>query len=53
MKRSEKCPIWKCAEERGLKFCGDCEYFPCDNNYIVPAIAKEWLDEIKEIFKNP
>lgn len=52
IKRSEICPIWKCAEEKGLEFCSECDYFPCENNYIVPAIAKEWLDEIKMIFKN-
>ena len=52
-KREEKCPIWKCAENLGMRFCGECEHFPCEKNYIVPALSKQWLDEIKETFKNP
>lgn len=52
-KRDEKCPIWKCAEERGLRFCGECDDFPCEKNYMVPALSKQWLDEIKETFKKP
>jgi len=26
--------------------------FPCENNYATPVIAKEWLDEVEEAFKN-
>lgn len=52
-KRSEKCPIWKCAEDRGLMFCGECDAFPCEKNYIVPALSKQWLDEIRDVFKKP
>jgi hypothetical protein len=48
--RKEICPIWKCAEECGVRFCGECEHFPCEKNYAVPALAKQWLDEIKETF---
>lgn len=51
-KRNPQCTIWKCAEERGLNYCGECSDFPCENNYATPAIAKEWLDELKELFKN-
>ncbi|MBN1121900.1 MAG: DUF3795 domain-containing protein [Anaerolineae bacterium] len=24
------CPLKKCAESRGLEFCGDCNEYPCD-----------------------
>ena len=51
MKRYEKCPIWRCAEERGVRFCGTCEKFPCKKNYLVPALSKQWFDEIKEMLK--
>jgi hypothetical protein len=51
MKRDEKCPIWKCAELRGVRFCGECKEFPCEKNYLVPALSKQWLDEIKETFR--
>jgi len=27
-----------------------CNHFPCEKNYAVPALAKQWLDEIKETF---
>jgi hypothetical protein len=49
-KRDEKCPIWKCAEQKGFRFCAECSSFPCEKNYTVPALAKQWLDEIKETF---
>ena len=52
IKRNEKCPIWKCAEKRGVRFCAACEKFPCEKNYAVPALSKEWRDEIKETFKD-
>jgi hypothetical protein len=48
--RKEICPIWKCAEERGVRFCGECQDFPCDENYSVPALAEQWLEEIEEAF---
>jgi len=51
-KRNEQCTIWKCAEERGLRFCGECDRFPCENNYATPALAKQWLDEVKEAFQS-
>lgn len=51
MKRDEKCPIWKCAELRGVRFFGMCKEFPCEKNYLVPALSKQWLDEIKETFR--
>lgn len=25
----ERCPIYECAEEKGLASCGDCCYAPC------------------------
>jgi hypothetical protein len=50
-KRDEKCPIRKCAEQRGFRFGAECNDFPCEKNYLVPALSKQWLDEIKETFK--
>ncbi len=26
----EECPIKTCCETKGLEFCGQCEFFPCD-----------------------
>lgn len=26
----EACPVAKCALERGVTFCGECESFPCE-----------------------
>ncbi len=48
--RNMQCTIWQCAERKGFKFCAECDDFPCENNYATPAIAKEWLDEIKKTF---
>jgi len=50
-RKNEQCTIWKCVEKKGLGFCGECESFPCENSYATPAIAREWLDEIKETFQ--
>ena len=27
--QSGRCPIHKCAKERGVQFCGLCDEFPC------------------------
>ena len=26
-----RCAAYECSQEKGLKFCSDCEQFPCDN----------------------
>ena len=28
---AHRCAAYECAKDRGVKFCGDCEEFPCDN----------------------
>ena len=29
--RTEPCNAYRCAEERGVEFCCDCDAFPCDH----------------------
>jgi hypothetical protein len=33
-----------------VRYCAECKSFPCEKNYVVPALSKQWLDEIKEAF---
>ena len=28
---THRCAAYECSKEKGVKFCGDCEEFPCDN----------------------
>ena len=28
---AHRCAAYECALDKGLKFCGDCDQFPCDN----------------------
>jgi len=28
---AHRCAAYECSHDKGLKFCGDCEQFPCDN----------------------
>jgi len=28
---SHRCAAYECSQDKGVKFCGDCEEFPCDN----------------------
>ena len=28
---THRCSAYECSKSKGLKFCGDCEEFPCDN----------------------
>lgn len=49
-----KCPYYKCVENKGLDFCGECKEFPCEKHYGAMAVyAKAFLDWKKEeIAKN-
>ena len=28
---AHECAAYECSQEKGLRFCGECEDFPCDN----------------------
>lgn len=46
------CGIPDCAELKGIKYCFECDEFPCDRhygkfgNYVI--FDSKWLDFIKE-----
>ena len=36
--------IPKCSKERGVRFCADCEEFPCQRDCVPERIKQTWLD---------
>lgn len=30
LKEGKTCPIWKCAQNHNVGFCGECSEFPCE-----------------------
>lgn len=41
---SKGCPIYKCAKEHKIQFCGLCKEFPCD--WLVEKIV--WRENVVE-----
>jgi len=35
------CAAYECCKQKGLKFCGDCDDFPCDNLHPYADMAEE------------
>lgn len=49
----KNCEIKKCAENKGLENCGECETFPCEKLDQITPSTKEYLTKVHEnIFKN-
>jgi hypothetical protein len=49
--RGTGCFSSECAISKGLYFCSDCEYYPCDaliQNEKSTVLSKEWLIWKKE-----
>ncbi len=38
------CPLPKCAKNKGMEFCFDCNEFPCKSHYNDGPFNKEVLD---------
>jgi len=49
--RSIECAIYKCALERGVKFCFKCSEFPCKTHYEEHVFSTKALNAGKEIFE--
>lgn len=53
--QSKGCPIYKCAKEHGVQFCGICDEFLCDDLkskiHWRPNVIRE-LTELAEIYRN-
>ncbi len=41
------CAAYECSRERGLKYCGDCHEFPCDNLHPYADKATELPHNMK------
>jgi len=37
----EPCNVYRCIEEKGIQFCGDCTDFPCDHLHPYADKASE------------
>lgn len=42
-----RCAAYECSKEKGVKFCGDCDKFPCDNLHPYADMASELPHNIK------
>ncbi|MEK6196501.1 MAG: DUF3795 domain-containing protein [Deltaproteobacteria bacterium] len=42
-----RCAAYECSQEKGVKFCRDCEQFPCDNLHPYADMAGEVPHNIK------
>lgn len=53
LKYTRICKIYSCcADEKGLRFCGECEDFPCEkfaNFFVTPAWYSEVVNNLKTI----
>lgn len=49
------CGIPDCAEKKGVRFCFDCDEFPCERHYgrkgNLVMYDRNWLDFIKKEVK--
>ena len=53
-KQSIGCPIYKCAREHNVKFCGLCEEFPCQwliQKVVWKPNVVEELTELANIYR--
>ncbi len=42
----EGCSIYECCRnKRGLKFCSECEQFPCDTLKQSVGVHPKWLED--------
>lgn len=41
------CAAYECSLEKGLRFCGDCDQFPCDNLHPYADKAADLPHNIK------
>jgi hypothetical protein len=44
---AHRCAAYECSQSKGLKFCGDCDQFPCDNLHPYADKADELPHNIK------
>jgi len=44
---AHRCAAYECSRERQLKFCGDCEEFPCDTLHPYADMADQIPHNIK------
>ena len=42
-----RCAAYECCREKELKFCGDCDQFPCDNLHPYADMAGQLPHNIK------
>ena len=42
-----RCAAYECSQSKGVKFCGDCDQFPCDNLHPYADKAKDLPHNIK------
>lgn len=44
---SHRCAAYECAKQKAVKFCGDCDRFPCDNLHPYADKAGDLPHNIK------
>ena len=44
---THRCAAYECSQEKNLKFCGDCDQFPCDNLHPYADMAGDLPHNIK------
>jgi hypothetical protein len=44
---THRCAAYECSKSKGVRFCGDCEEFPCDNLHPYADRAGELPHNIK------
>lgn len=44
---AHRCAAYECSQDKGVKFCGDCDQFPCDNLHPYADRAGELPHNIK------
>ena len=44
---AHRCAAYECSNDKGVKFCGDCEEFPCDNLHPYADKASDLPHNIK------
>ena len=44
---AHRCAAYECSKEKNLKFCGDCDQFPCDNFHPYADMAGDLPHNIK------
>jgi len=48
---SKECPLYICALENAVRFCFQCNKFPCQTHYEKGIYKKEALDSWKKMKK--